>query len=284
MTSWIITTSSNISHLIDLAGGADATAIVIGDAPITGVHRAVRFLLDAQTPAEALAGAVAQRVNASDDDIVVVENTAAGRVIAGAIAASLGAPVITGATSVDDTVTRIRYGLVEERVARTGVVVIVADGGDEGQGAAAEVETVTTAGYAARVKETHAATKETVDLKSAKRIVGVGRGFEKNEDLEIARDFAQTIDAQIGATRPLVDGNHWFGRDQYVGISGHIVAPEVYVAAGISGQIQHTAGITESGTIIVVNDDELSPIFELADYGIVGDLYEILPALAKELR
>lgn len=133
MTSWIITTSSNISHLIDLAGGADATAIVIGDAPIMGVHRAVRFPLDPQTPAEALAGAVAQRVNASGDDIVVVENTAAGRVIAGAIAASLGAPVITGATSVDDVVTRIRYGLVEERVARTGVVVLVADGGDEGQ-------------------------------------------------------------------------------------------------------------------------------------------------------
>ncbi|MDP9800318.1 electron transfer flavoprotein alpha subunit [Arcanobacterium wilhelmae] len=284
MTAWIITTSSNISHLLSLAGDAETTAIVIGDAPIAGVHRALRFPLEPGVPAESLAGVVAQRVAASGTDVVLAENTAVGRVIAGAIAATLGAPVVTGATAVGEEITRIRYGLVEERIARTGVVVLVADGGEPAEGAVPEEETVTAQGYAARVAATNAAAKESVDLKAAKRIVGVGRGFENIEDLAIARDFAHAIDAQIGATRPLVDGTHWFGRDQYLGISGHVVAPDVYVAAGVSGQIQHTAGIAESGTIIVINDDELSPIFELADYGIVGDLYEILPALAKELQ
>ena len=123
-----------------------------------------------------------------------------------------------------------------------------------------------------------------VDLGKAKRVVGVGRGFAKEEDLALARDLAAAINAEVGCSRPIAEGEHWMERERYVGVSGVTLKTDVYLTLGISGQIQHMVGANDSKTIIAVNKDKNSPIFKFADYGIVGDLYKVVPAITKALK
>ena len=114
--------------------------------------------------------------------------------------------------------------------------------------------------------------------------MAVGRGFAEEKDVDLARSFAAAMGAEIACSRPLAEGNGWLSRETYVGISGQRVAPDVYVAVGISGQIQHTAGMDESKIVVAINKDDKAAIFDIADYGIVGDLYDVLPALTKALE
>ncbi|HBR09149.1 MAG TPA: electron transfer flavoprotein subunit alpha, partial [Clostridiales bacterium] len=123
-----------------------------------------------------------------------------------------------------------------------------------------------------------------VNLPAAKRVIGVGRGFSNEEDLELARDLAKAIGAEIGCTRPIAEESKWMPRETYIGVSGVMLKPELYFAIGLSGQVQHTVGINQSGTIIAINKDKEAPIFRYADYGIVGDLRKILPQLSGLLK
>jgi electron transfer flavoprotein alpha subunit len=125
--------------------------------------------------------------------------------------------------------------------------------------------------------------KQAVDLSQAERIVAVGRGIGKQEHLPIAERLAALLDAELGASRPICDAG-WLPLDRQVGSSGQTVAPKLYVALGISGAIQHAVGIKGAKVIVAINKDADAPIFEIADYGIVGDLFEIVPALASELQ
>lgn len=118
-----------------------------------------------------------------------------------------------------------------------------------------------------------------VDIAGVTKLVAVGRGFRKQEDLKLAQDLAAALKAEIACSRPVAEDEHWLPIERYVGISGHTVKPELYLAVGISGQVQHMVGARESKVIVAVNNDEHAPIFEGADYGIVGDLYEVLPLL-----
>jgi electron transfer flavoprotein alpha subunit len=123
-----------------------------------------------------------------------------------------------------------------------------------------------------------------VDVSAATRLVSVGRGFRKREDLKLAEDLAAVLKAELGCSRPVAEDEHWLPIDHYIGISGHTVKPELYLAVGISGQVQHVVGARESKIIVAVNNDEHAPIFEAADYGIVGDLYEVLPLLTAAVK
>jgi len=125
--------------------------------------------------------------------------------------------------------------------------------------------------------------KEAVDLSKAERIVAVGRGLGKPEHLPIAQRLAALLGAEIGASRPICDAG-WLPLERQVGSSGQTVAPALYVALGISGAIQHAVGMKGAKVIVAVNKDADAPIFEIADYGIVGDLFEIVPAFAAELE
>jgi electron transfer flavoprotein alpha subunit len=125
---------------------------------------------------------------------------------------------------------------------------------------------------------------EGVDITAASRLVSVGRGFQHKEDLGLARELAKTIGAEIACSRPIAEECHWLPIERYIGISGQQVKPELYLAVGISGQVQHVVGIRSSKFIVAVNSDERAPIFEAADYGIVGDLYQVLPLLTKALK
>jgi len=131
--------------------------------------------------------------------------------------------------------------------------------------------------------ETLEMTKKKVDLSQAEVIVGVGRGVKQRENMAIIEELAQALGAEIGASRPVVD-NEWLDRDRQIGSSGQTVSPKLYIAAGISGAIQHVVGIKNSGCIVAINSDQNAPIFNVATYGIVGDLVEILPELTKRLR
>ncbi len=125
--------------------------------------------------------------------------------------------------------------------------------------------------------------KQAVDLSQAERIVAVGRGIKEKDKLPIAEQLAQALNAEIAASRPICDAG-WLPLERQVGSSGQTVAPKLYVALGISGAIQHAVGMKGAKTIVAINKDAEAPIFELADYGIVGDLFEVVPALIKALQ
>jgi electron transfer flavoprotein alpha subunit len=125
--------------------------------------------------------------------------------------------------------------------------------------------------------------KQAVDLSQAERIVAVGRGIKEQQNLQLVERLAAALGAEIAASRPICDSG-WLPMDRQIGSSGQTVAPKLYVALGISGAIQHLVGMKGSRTIVAVNKDAEAPIFEVADYGIVGDLFEIVPALIAELE
>jgi electron transfer flavoprotein alpha subunit len=125
--------------------------------------------------------------------------------------------------------------------------------------------------------------KQSVDLSQAERIVAVGRGIKAQENLKIAEQLAQAMGAELAASRPICDAG-WLPMDRQIGSSGQTVAPKLYVALGISGAIQHLVGMKGARTIVAINKDPEAPIFEIADFGIVGDLFEIVPAMIAELE
>jgi electron transfer flavoprotein alpha subunit len=125
--------------------------------------------------------------------------------------------------------------------------------------------------------------KQAVDLSQAERIVAVGRGIKTQENLNVAEKLAHAFGAELAASRPICD-NGWLPMERQIGSSGQTVAPKLYVALGISGAIQHLVGMKGARTIVAINKDAEAPIFEIADYGIRGDLFEVAPALVAELE
>lgn len=122
-----------------------------------------------------------------------------------------------------------------------------------------------------------------VDLSSAERIVSVGRGIKDPENIPLVEELAKALGAEVAASRPICDSG-WMPLERQVGSSGQTVAPKLYLALGISGAIQHVVGMKGSKTIVAVNKDASAPIFEIADYGIVGDLFDVVPALIAALK
>lgn len=134
------------------------------------------------------------------------------------------------------------------------------------------------------VLERKARTREIKDIGAAKVVIAVGRGFEKLEDLALARQLADALGGEIGCTRPISEENHWLPEELCIGLSGIQVKPDLYLGLGVSGQIQHVTGIRNAKVIAAVNKDENAPIFGVADLGIVGDLYDVAPKLIEELK
>jgi electron transfer flavoprotein alpha subunit len=126
---------------------------------------------------------------------------------------------------------------------------------------------------------------EGVNVEDAEIIVSCGRGFKNKEDIKMVQELADAIKGKtVGCSRPIAADLKWLSEDHWIGLSGHKVKPKLYIAAGISGQIQHIAGMRDSGIIVAINKDPEALIFKSADYGIVGDLYEVLPKLTTAVK
>jgi electron transfer flavoprotein alpha subunit len=125
--------------------------------------------------------------------------------------------------------------------------------------------------------------KQAVDLTQAEIIVSVGRGIKEQKNIELAKALAEALGGEIAASRPICDSG-WLPMDRQIGSSGQTVAPKLYLAVGISGAIQHIVGMKGSRTIIAINKDAEAPIFEIADFGVVGNLFDILPVLTEEVK
>jgi electron transfer flavoprotein alpha subunit len=125
--------------------------------------------------------------------------------------------------------------------------------------------------------------KQAVDLSKAEIIIAIGRGIKSKDNIALAEKLAEVLGGDIAASRPICDAE-WLPIDRQIGSSGQTVAPKLYIALGISGAIQHLVGMKNSGTIVAINKDPEAPIFDLADYGVVGDLFEAVPVLTEEIK
>jgi electron transfer flavoprotein alpha subunit len=143
--------------------------------------------------------------------------------------------------------------------------------------------TIVPAQIRTRPSERFRAAEQTVDLGAAHRIVGVGRGIKDAANLPLVQELATALGAELGASRPICD-NGWLAMERQIGSSGQTIAPKLYLALGISGAIQHLVGIKGSQCVVAVNKDPNAPIFEAADYGIIGDLMEVVPALTEAVK
>ena len=127
--------------------------------------------------------------------------------------------------------------------------------------------------------------KEGINVEDAEIIVSCGRGFKNKDDIKLVQELADVLKGKtVGCSRPIAADLKWLSEDHWIGLSGHKVKPKLYIAAGISGQIQHIAGMRDSGIIVAINKDPEALIFKSADYGIVGDLYEVLPKLTDAVK
>ncbi|MCA1818988.1 MAG: electron transfer flavoprotein subunit alpha/FixB family protein [Thermoplasmatota archaeon] len=123
------------------------------------------------------------------------------------------------------------------------------------------------------------------DLGSAPVVVGVGRGFKKKEDISLAEELAKAFPGgAVGCSRPIAADLKWLGEEHWIGLSGHAIKPKAYIACGVSGQIQHVAGIRGAKLIVAINSNKDAPIFQVSDYGVVGDLYQVIPKLVQSLK
>jgi electron transfer flavoprotein alpha subunit len=302
-------TLETIAAAQKLAGDAPVKAAVLGQSvaavaqdlstAVSEVLLVEHAALATYTP-DAFTAAVQQVVASAKPEYVLLPHTYQTRDFAPMAAVRMGASLITDVVGVNGTgsdATFVRpmfQGKLAAEVRPNGngprcvTIQIGAFRADAvKQGAAAAVTPATVDIDLSAIRQSPEApfkeTKQAVDLGQAERIVAVGRGIKSQENIAIAERLAKAMSAEIAASRPICD-NGWLPMDRQIGSSGQTVAPKLYVALGISGAIQHLVGMKGARTIVAINKDADAPIFEVADYGIVGDLFEIVPALITEIE
>jgi electron transfer flavoprotein alpha subunit len=276
----------------------EAVAGELAAADVAAVWAVSHEALAGYTP-DAYVAAVAEVVTATSPAYVCFAHTYQTRDFAPVLAARLDRALLTDVTGLvrrDDTVAFTRpmfQGKLTAEVVAEGptphlvswqIGAFRADAAARGAGA--PVTTRTAAIDAGALRQQAEApfqeAKAAVDLSQAERIVAVGRGIKAQEHVALAERLAQAFGAELAASRPICD-NGWLPMERQIGSSGQTVAPKLYVAVGISGAIQHLVGMKGARTIVAINKDADAPIFEVADYGLQGDLFELAPALIAEL-
>jgi electron transfer flavoprotein alpha subunit len=298
---WIIVGDQPaVGNLIAVARslGGPVGAVVAGPRRVaetvaaSGVDKVVWCSAPDDVPAEANAPAVAGAVAADPPRVLLAGRNPGERVLLGAAAARLKAAVLTGArtAAIDGnavTVVNAVFGdIAQETVAVTGPVALLLDGGSAPSPATGSVpiEEIPGTPLPVKVIETRSHGFDTVDLNSAHRVIGVGRGLRAREDLALIEALAGSVAAEIACSRPVAEGLNWMGKDRYIGSSGARISPRLYFAIGISGQLQHMVGVQGAETIVAINTDPNAAVFDQSDYGLVGDLYQLVPAITAALR
>ena len=279
----------------------------LGSLPETLAAAAVDEVLTVDVPelvqytADGYVAALQSVIQEVGPDLVFLPHTYQTRDFAPALAARLERPLITDVVALarqDDGMVYTRpvfQGKLNADVAATGpaphlvtfqIGAFRGDAAAKGAAAApvrALAVTVDASAIRQKPEEPFTEARQAVDLSQAERIVAVGRGIKGQEHIAMAKSLAEALGAELAASRPICDAG-WLPMDRQIGSSGQTVAPRLYVALGISGAIQHLVGMKGSRTIVAVNKDPDAPIFEVADYGIAGDLFEVIPALIAELK
>ena len=242
---------------------------------------------------------IIEETKKGNPDLIILPATARGKDMAARIAARLDVGLCSSciALSFDDA----SKSLVMERLAYGGVAVqkvicaarpamasipprtfekAVPDEGRQGQ----ILELPAPAPSAAKILERKVKEHAAKDISEARAVVCVGRGIDKKEDLALARQLADVLGGEIGCTRPIAEEFHWLPEEVCIGLSGIQVKPDIYLGIGVSGQVQHVTGIRNARVIAAVNKDENAPIFKVTDFGIIGDLYDVVPKLVNELK
>jgi len=237
---------------------------------------------------------VAQLAEDLDPSVLLMPNSVDGLDYAPAVASRLDRPLVTDAIGLDAddglTVTRELYASKVETTIDVHAEQAAVTLRPSEWPAAEGVGDATVEGFDATIDESAVRSTVTgfeevgggdVDITDADVLVSVGRGIEEEENLDMIFDLADALGATVSGSRPLID-NGWLAKDRQVGQSGKVVTPDVYIAIGISGAVQHVAGMKGADTIVAINTDPNAPIFDIADYGIQDDLFEVVPALIEE--
>ena len=301
LTAELVTAATDVADQVHLvcpgtppeAPPAGVTSVVVLDGP-PGAPR------EGGIRPEAYAPALARLAGERHADVVLVGATVSGREIAARVAAILGLGLVSEATALrhlpDGTWLgeRVTYAgaAVQTETWQGPAVVTIAPGNRGNRTPAAErgadgvpVETVPVqTDTRIRVVSRAAREREAVDLASAARIVCVGMGTGTLADLETTTGLADALGAEMACTRPVAEDREWLAAERYIGISGVRVRPDLYIGLGVSGQVQHTAGIRDAKVVVGVNTDPDAPLSRVSDYAVVGDLREIVPLLTAALR
>jgi electron transfer flavoprotein alpha subunit len=265
----------------------------LGKYGVKKVHNVANDILN-QVDAQVYTKVIAEAVNATGAKVLILSHNNTGRAIAGRLSARLKAGLAPAAVSLPDT----SSGFIVKKVVFSGKafanvslntdIKIISLNQNAfkiaaGEGTA-EVSPLNISVEPGKVKVT-ATDKVTgeVPLTEATRVVSGGRGLKGPENWGIVEDLAKALDAALACSRPVADSG-WRPHHEHVGQTGIAIAPNLYVAVGISGAIQHLAGVNRSKVIVVINKDPEAPFFKAADYGIVGDVFEVLPKFTEEVR
>lgn len=284
--------------------GVACVALVLGsnvkDAAALGTYGASKVLhvndaaldqLDSQTYSNAIA-AVAQQNGAT---VIILSHSSTGKAIAGRLSVKLSAGLISGANALPEanggqlTVKKpVFSGKAFAELALTSPVKIISLMGNavkpEATGSSASVEAVSVSIPAGRIKVKSVKRQEgIVPLPEAEVVVSAGRGMKGPENWGMVEELATEMGATTACSRPVAD-SHWRPHHEHVGQTGIAIRPNLYIAIGISGAIQHLAGVNTSKVIVVINKDPEAPFFKAADYGVVGDLFEVVPRLTEAYK
>lgn len=247
---------------------------------------------------DAYAAAMEQVVRAADPQYVLMSHTYLVRDFAPKVAARFGKGLIGDCIRMNVDAGKVTFtrriflGKLDADVVSDGQPPLFAtfqsgafrpDQARKGSGAAIEEMPVDVGEVRMKPEAPFQEGKQAVDLSKADVIIAVGRGIKSKDNIALAEKLAEVLGGDLAASRPICDAE-WLPIDRQIGSSGQTVAPKLYIALGISGAIQHLVGMKNSGTIVAINKDPEAPIFDIADYGIVGDLFEALPVLTEEIK
>jgi electron transfer flavoprotein alpha subunit len=285
-------TAGDTIKIAILGAGLDSVAAALGKADAAEVLVVDDVALKEYT-ADGWVMALEQLIGAASADRVFLPHTYQTRDFAPALAARLKRPLVTDCIAVKGGgyVRPMFQGKLQADIAVDGphlaTFQIGAFRADAMKVGSAAARKATVSIDASKIRQKPEApfkeAKQAVDLSQAERIVAVGRGIKAQEHVQLAQQLAQAMGAELAASRPICDAG-WLPMDRQIGSSGQTVAPKLYVALGISGAIQHLVGMKGSRTIVAINKDAEAPIFEVADYGIAGDLFEVIPAMIAALN
>ena len=271
---------------------ADEVVLVsFGEAPEQVADKIAKITVPEGAVIDDAADTVIAVFDAEKPAIVLVEPTRRMKAIAGKLAFHADTAAITDVMEfAGEGAKSLYFGGVGERVQKAAGEVAVytvgtgvfAEAPSSGANIEEEVAWVAPA-HPAKLVAVEPIEKSGVDLTKADVVVAAGRGFAEKADLDLARELCDKIGAGLGCSRPLTEGVDWMPTETYIGVSGLMLAPKVYVACGISGQMQHMVGANRSGAVFAVNKDKNAPIFKQCDFGLVGDVKDVLPAIVAAL-